>query len=40
MGAVNCLVNVPTFIKISCFVFNRRKKHIKGWNNLRVMIMT
>jgi len=27
---------LPTFFKISSFVFSRRKKFIQVWNNLRV----
>jgi len=32
-ATVNCLV---PFFTISSFLFNRRKKPIQGWNNLRV----
>ncbi len=32
----NCLVS--TLFRISSLVFNRRKKLIQGWNNLRVSI--
>jgi len=38
-SSVSCLcsghVFTPTFFKISSFVFNRRKKLIQFWNNMR-----
>jgi len=27
---------LPTFIKMCCFMFNRRKKLIQVWHNMRV----
>jgi len=34
--SVQLTVWLPTFFKISSFVFSRRKKFIQVWNNLRI----